>query len=347
MNRLAGFLGKSQDSSLRAKRSNHSSILNQGNRRDCFGPATLRQALGEVTLAMAKSGFFRQSIAAVLVVYALSAGSIMATDFPNSHDMAVGGTFLLSASAPTTLVNAPGCAPPPYRLGVEIGYDRKYDLGDMDHLFIVGAARHKKFSGALGLAQFGKSDLYAERAIKASATYSPSALSFGLSATLFQVEFGNNYGRFSTQTVGAGIGYSMGRFLGLVVAENLTRPRLMPTAKPYPLTGSLNLEWSTIKRLSILARVIKTEQEKIKYGLGQRIPLMRTSALFWGISTQPLEYGAGIDIGARWFTFTYAAKIHPVLGFSHNVSILLMRQSHSKPSPDSQGSPGTMEDDFE
>jgi hypothetical protein len=283
-------------------------------------------------------------LAAVWVVFTLSAGSIAATDFPMSHDMAVGGTLLLSAGTPTTLVNAPGCATPPYLLGLEIGYDRKYDLGELDHLFLSGGFRHRAMSGAIGYAQFGKSDLYAERTIKASATYSARALSFGLSATLFQVEFGGNYGRFSTETFGAGIGYRKERFLGLVLADNLTRPRLMPSAQPYPRTVSLNLEWSTIRQLSILARVIKAERENIRYGLGQRIPLTRTSALLWGISTRPLEYGGGIDIGTRWFTFTYAAKIHPVLGFSHNVSILLIRRSHSKLSPDS---PGSLENEFE
>lgn len=278
-------------------------------------------------------------VCAALLQLSLSpAGAI---DFPNSHDMALGGTPQLSNCAPSTLVNAPGCRIENYLLGLEIGYDRRYDLSDLDHLFVVGAVRHGRFSGALGLAQFGQSELYAERTTKASATYSVRAISFGLTATLFQVEFGRNYGRFHATTFGAGLGYTGKRLRALLVADNLTRPRLMPTAEAYSMQGSLNLEWKTSRNLSTTTRVIKVENSAVRYGLGQRIPLTGNSALLWGISTSPLEYGGGIDIGTRWISFTYAAKIHPVLGFSHNVSILLMRRSHSKPSP------GTLEDEFE
>jgi len=282
-----------------------------------------------------------QCVTMVTAIMALLSWPTGAIDFPNSHDMAVGGTLILSGGAPTALVNAPGCAIGSYLTGLEIGYDRQYDLSELDHLFIAGAVRHKRFSGALGLSQFGKSDLYAERIIKASATYSTQALSFGLSATLFQAQFGRDYGEFHTTTFGAGLGYRKGRFLGLALADNLTRPKLFSSAEPYPRVGSVNLEWSTERRLAILARAVKTERQKIRYGLGQRIPLTRTSSLLWGISTRPLEYGGGIDIGAEWFTFSYAAKIHPVLGFSHNVSILLTHRGHSK------SSPGRMGDEFE
>jgi hypothetical protein len=142
---------------------------------------------------------------------------------------------------------------------------------------------------------------------------------------LFQVEFGGNYGRFNTSTFGAGVGYTGKRLRALLTADNLTRPKLFGAAEPYPLTGSLHLEWKTTRSLSTTVRATKIENESVGYGLGQRIPLSGGSALHWGVSTHPVEYGGGVDIGTRWFTFTYSARIHPVLGFSQNVSIGIMR----------------------
>lgn len=260
-------------------------------------------------------------------LWACFASTLNAIEFPNSHEMATGGTIQLSGSGPSTVVNAPGLRIENYEAGLELGYVRRYDLSDLDHLFVTGAGRYKKFSGGIGLAQFGKSELYTEKMVKGSLSFGMKAVSFGVSATVFQVEFGRNYGSWSASTFGAGVGYTGNRLRALLTADNLTRPKLFAGAVPYPLTGSWHLEWKTARNLSTMVRATKEENESVSYGLGQRIPLSNTSALYWGVSTRPVEYGGGLDIGTKWFTFTYSARIHPVLGFSQNVSIGFMRSA--------------------
>ncbi len=251
---------------------------------------------------------------------------VRAFDYPVSRAMSMGGITVLSHPSPTDIVANPGLVVSDFSLGVEFGYVQQYDLRDLDRLFLAGAAKYKSFTGGIGLAQFGKSDLYSEKLIKGALGYSIRDISVGGSVSILQVEFGGNYGRFNSATVGAGIGYARGQFRAHLSGDNLTAPKLFTSADPYRRIGKAIFEWETPRHLSTSVQATKIEKEQVRYGIGQRIPLRAGSALYWGVSTRPLEYGGGVDIGARWFTVTYAAKIHPVLGFSQTVSVSVLKR---------------------
>jgi hypothetical protein len=140
-----------------------------------------------------------------------------------------------------------------------------------------------------------------------------------------RIEFGGNYDRFSMATVGLGAGYTKGQFKVHLAADKLTNPRPTPSSEPFGRTGTAIVEWTTPKSLSTVVRASRVEKKAMKYAIGQRIPLARGSALYWGISTRPVEYGGGVDVATRLFTLTYGAKVHPVLGLSHSVSIAVFR----------------------
>lgn len=268
----------------------------------------------------------RLRVLIAMLIALVSAVRVHAFDCPVSHAMSMGGISVLSRPSPTDMVAIPGLDVNDYRLGVEFGYQRQYDLSDLDRLFLAGVVKHKKFTGGIGLAQFGKSDLYSEKLIKGTLSYSVKAFCIGASVSALQVEFGGSYGRFNTTTVGAGIGYTRGQFRVHLSGDNLTAPKLFSSADPYRRTGKAIFEWETPHHLSTSVQATKTEKEQVRYGIGQRIPLRAGSALYWGVSTRPLEYGGGVDIGARWFTLMYAAKIHPVLGFSQTVSVSILKR---------------------
>ena len=249
-----------------------------------------------------------------------------AFEYPSSHAMSTGGITVLSHPSPTDIVANPGLPMPEYSLGSEFGYVQQYDLRDLDRLFLVGAAKYKSFTGGIGLAQLGKSELYSEKLIKGTLSYLVKDFCIGGSVSFLQVEFGGNYGRFTSATMGAGVGYTRGPFRAHLSGDNLTAPKLFSSADPYQRVGKAVFEWETPRHLSTLVQATKTEKEQVRYGIGQRIPLKAGSALYWGVSTRPLEYGGGVDIGARWFTLTYAAKIHPVLGFSQTVSVSILKR---------------------
>lgn len=257
----------------------------------------------------------------LLAVMALAPTGIYAFDLADAHAPALGQTVVLSQSTPTTLINTPGGEMIVRSIRFEIGYNRKYDLADLDRLFVAAATRRGPVTAAIGLSQFGRSALYSEKLLKGMISYRRGQASIGLTGSAINVQFGNNYGQYWAGTFGAGLAVRSARLLGSVVADNLTRPKLFGSALPYPRTARVNIELLTERHLSVTLRMTMTEHEKPRVGLGQRIPLSKMSALYWGVSTRPLEYGAGVDIGRKGMVFTYAAAIHPVLGFSQTIAL--------------------------
>lgn len=271
----------------------------------------------------------RSTLAAVGLISVLVSAAA-AFDFPQSHSAGAGGVTILSHASPSDMIALPGTVAEHFAVGFESGYLRQYDLKDLDRLYVAAAGTYRRFFGGIGLAQFGISDLYAEKTVKATAGYRLGEFTAGGSISAMRVEFGGNYGSASLITFGLGAGYTNGRFRAHVSGDNLTNPKMFDVSEPVRRRGSAIAEWSTAKRLATVIAATKVEKESVKYSIGQRIPLARGSALYWGVSTRPVEYGGGVDIATKIFTLTYGAKIHPVLGLTHSVSISICKARSSE-----------------
>jgi hypothetical protein len=274
-------------------------------------------------------------LCAVATMTAGVGSAVGAFDFVDVHALGSGQTAALSQASPGCLVNNPGVGFDVGGARFEVGYTRRYDLADLDRLHLAVAARRGAFSAAAGISQFGKSSLYSERIAKAMVSVERGKFSFGLTGSAMEVQFGNNYGRFNAVTFGGGMGVRTPHLLVSLSADNLTRPGLYSGVQEYARSGVINLELLTTRKLSLMVRTVMTENERPRAGLGQRIPLAKSSALYWGVSARPLEYGGGIDIGTKRLVFSYAASIHPVLGFSHTVSLGLGTKPRKIDLPDS------------
>ena len=49
--------------------------------------------------------------------------------------------------------------------------------------------------------------------------------------------------------------------------------------------------------------------------------MAENGAIVWGVETEPLKYGAGFEMKLLGGRLAYSFSLHPVLGFSHVVSI--------------------------
>jgi hypothetical protein len=63
------------------------------------------------------------------------------------------------------------------------------------------------------------------------------------------------------------------------------------------------------------------QAQKPRFSLGQRILLAGTSALLIGISTSPLQYGGGLELGIKQGGISYDAAYHPVLGLTQTITV--------------------------
>ena len=263
----------------------------------------------------------RKMMLAISVVSAWFASEAGAFEYITSRGAGMGGTVILSEPSASILVSVPGGGIAAGEWQIETGYNRKYELADLEHLFLAAAYRWRAITSAVGLSQFGRSDLYTERTMKWSLAVQVDSLSIGASLSRMAVDIGNNYGQLRAATLGIGGSYRTRRLFLAVEADNLTSPKLHKQAVAIRPVYSFYSELKGKGSFSITARAAFEKREKPQWALGQRIRLSDGSAFFWGISAEPTEYGGGIELRVKAGSILYATSVHPVLGFSHTISV--------------------------
>ena len=228
---------------------------------------------------------------------------------------------MLSRPNAVNLVNLSGDGRTSGAYQFDIGYNRRFELADLDYFFIAGAWRHRQVTIALGAAQFGKSDLYAEQLLKGSISVTYRAFTLGVAPSALQIQIGNGYGALRAAALGAGATYSARTFMVNVVADNLTSPKLLEHGGSFKPTYTLVSEYFGHRAFSVVGRVRAESGQNPQFGLGQWIRLNERSAFFWGVAGEPTEYGGGVEIDMPFGAATYAVAIHPVLGLTHTVTV--------------------------
>lgn len=254
----------------------------------------------------------------ILAVLLLGA-SVQPYDLQPSRGPGAGRTILLSESNALDLASVPtgGIEMAGYRF--DAGYNRRFELSELDQVYLAGAFRYKSVSLAIGGSQFGKSALYTEKTFKTTVAWHFRKYVFGLTGSTRSYEFGGEYPRLSASTLGLGGAVRFQRLFFALAIDNLTHPTLYERAEPTEVTYALHGELIGKGNISTLVNAIFQKGETTRLALGQRIPLSAVAGLYWGISTEPLEYGGGLDIGVGSFDLSYMVSVHPTLGVTHTI----------------------------
>ena len=248
-------------------------------------------------------------------------GQATAFEFVTTHGLGMGETAMLSRSSASSLVSLPAGGIKPGEWLVETGYSRRFEMRDLDRPFVAAAYRRQRLSAAVGLSQFGRGDLYAEKTLKSTLVYQLDSVSVGVSLSGMMVDIGGGYGGLRAATFGLGAAYRSGRWFVAIAADNLTSPRLAENSVAMEPVYSLYGELIGKGSFSVTGRATLQDCERPQYGLGQWLRLSGESAFFWGISTAPLEFGGGIELHILDAAISYATSVHPVLGFSHTIAV--------------------------
>ena len=256
-----------------------------------------------------------------IVLLLSNAGNLLAFEFATGRGTGLGQTVILSRSSASALVSVPTGGIASGEVKLELGAARKFGMKDLDQAFVAVAYRYRSFTSSLGLAQFGYSDLYSERTVKVGVAWHIDSLTIGTTLSGLLVSFGGQYDRLSVATFGAGASYRTSRVMGAVAADNLTSPRLDKNSPAVNPTYSAYLEVLGEGSFSIMGRVTLEKTERPQFALGQKTDISERGALFWGLSTAPLEYGGGVEVTVENRHICYAISYHPTLGLSHSLSL--------------------------
>jgi len=259
---------------------------------------------------------------AALLLSLILCSPAMALEIVRSAGGGMGETISIRQSAPTDLLTLPTGALSDRDWMLETGYNRQYELSDFDQFFIAGAGRYGRFTGALGLQQFGSADFYREQTLKGSLGFTYDSLTVGLSLAGMQVHFGDDPD-FHLRAISWGVGASYRHqfIAGGIAVDRLNCPVLYEGSVAFQREYSLYAELTSHPSFSVLGRITMEKFQKPQLAIGQRIALAEQSSFTWGLSTEPFTFGGGVQLYVSRAAISYAANYHPVLGLSHTITV--------------------------
>nr|MBN2278354.1 hypothetical protein [candidate division Zixibacteria bacterium] len=260
---------------------------------------------------------------AIILLIILAAVPVYGYDFEAGRISGMAGSIMLSNPSATDLISCPVILPEAGRIVFETGYQRKFELSDLDRVYAAAGYRYRGLSTSLGFSQFGRSGYYTEQLIKSSLVFNYRWFSLGVGGGVKLVEIGEVERKYSLSAVGIDLaaGFKYKVFHAAAIAENINRPRLDENAPADQPVYSIYGEIEGSADFSVVGKVAFEKYEKPRLSIGQYIRIMNDNALFWGVSNNPLTYGGGVEIKYSMFGLMYAVSYHPVLGFTHNISL--------------------------
>jgi len=255
---------------------------------------------------------------------------LQATEFISSRGEGLARTVTLSYPSASTLVNLPVADLPSGSWSVETGYNRLFELSDLDQVFVATAGRWRKVSVAVGLSQFGQSGLYTEKLMKGSLGIHLKQFAIGLTASGELVEIGDIYGDLRAAGLGVSAAYHWQWLRVAVMADDLNSPSLHEKSLDSKPRWNGYVEFRSKQSFLLTGRVLMQTDQTAQFAFAQWLNLSSQAAFYWGIQTEPLRYGAGIELEFRKMRFTYATSVHPTLGFTHTVAVSVGVGTHRK-----------------
>ncbi|MEW5993867.1 MAG: hypothetical protein AB1744_05670 [Candidatus Zixiibacteriota bacterium] len=244
-----------------------------------------------------------------------------AFQLPTGRGAGLGETVVLSRSPATVLVLIPSGGINHRELKIDLAADRGFAMRELDRATVAAAWRCRSVTVAAGMAQLGFTGLYTERTCRFGAAWHTGPVAVGGTCSALSVSFGGRYPGLSATTLGVDLSYRSSRVLGALSIDNLTSPRLEENSPAFEPTYSALVEIIGLGSFSLTGRATLERYQKPQFAVGQIVDVSRHGALFWGMSSAPLEYGGGVEVAVERSRIAYAASYHPTLGLSHSVTL--------------------------
>jgi len=258
---------------------------------------------------------------AIIIILLVFIGSADAYDIFGGMQNGMGGTVMFTSPDASALLNCPAGLINDRQIVFETGWNRKYELSDLDRVFIAAGYRYKQFTAVFGFSQMGESDYYSEKILKFNLAYRAKHYSAGLLTSGRIVEIGIDIGRLQAASIGLCAGVHYGRYHVGIVVDDINKPEIDDILHGENIKYNIYAEIDGGTIHSITGRLIFEKYEKPRVSLGQHIQLTGRNSLFWGLSHNPLTYGGGVRVLYSGASLTYSVSYHPALGFTHDVSI--------------------------
>jgi len=255
------------------------------------------------------------------ITFVLLAATAAAYDMTTVRTEGLGGAIALSRPNATDLTELPVASLPEGRLLIDLGATRQYELSQLDQAFLAFAGRYRLLTAAASVSFFGDEDLLLERTSKLALAAAYQHYHLGATISHRHLSFGGGFESLSATTFGLSAAFHWRPIHLALVGDNLSRPRLHQAAPPEEPRYSLFAEIEGRGSYSVVARATAQTNQDLQLAFGQLVQVTDYGLIFWGIATQPMKYGGGIQLTYGPTLITYAASYHPDLGFSQTISL--------------------------
>ncbi len=261
-----------------------------------------------------------KNVFTIIFLLLISAG-LYGYDVEGGRQSGMAGTIIMSTPSAHGLLSCPTNNLFPKQFVIESVANKKYGLADLDQVSILAAYRFKKFTAAFGFSRFGTPDYYTEKNIRAVLSYHKNSITAIMITSGRLIEIGGKYGNLRAASVGLGVSYFKDNYYFGLTIDDINKPKIANNVDGENTKLNLYAEIDGSEKHSVTGRLILEKYEKPLLSFGQFINLTEKNGLFWGLSFNPLKYGGGFEIEYKKFSFVYGVSHHPVLGFSHTVSL--------------------------
>lgn len=257
----------------------------------------------------------------IMIVLLFMGGTLNALEFATGRGNGLGGGLLLSESSASVLVSVPTGGIKPGEGKIEITAERRFEINDLDQMSVAAAYRYNNLTLAMGIAQFGYRDFYAERTGKINLSYQTGIFSGGISLSGMLVDFGGYYEQLRASTFGLGMAVRTEKIYGALVADNIDTPTLHDNGLEMNPIYTAYVEYRTNSAISSIGRMTLEDTKKPQLAVGQYFYISKKVSMFWGLASEPTVFGGGLEVSHRLGGISYATSYHPVLGFVHRISL--------------------------
>lgn len=261
------------------------------------------------------------TIIRVCVLIATSVTTTVSQTFVSADVVANGGCPSLSNPSSTAMIAIPGLVATNSGYLFDIGWERKFQLKELDRMYLSTSMTTSFGSMSVGFDQFGLTDLYSEKTARLTLSHSFGNVGGGILLEGSQVSFARGYQSLSKASVGCGISASFSKLAFAIAGYDLNSPSYDSHSPATPRNGRIYAEYSGANRATASAYLGVTEKSKPQFGFGQRLSISESADLLFGAETLPTEYSAGLLFSHGKSLFSYAATYHADLGISHLMSI--------------------------
>ncbi len=239
----------------------------------------------------------------------------------SSRGAMLGGSLSMSNPSATDFLSAPGLVGADRMLYLDAGVARRFNLSELDIGYLALGYRRGNLLFSLGVQQSGSTDLFAEQVARLALGYQLRNVSASVTLSSKRFEFGGGYQALNASALGFGAGVSTSYGTLRATVDNINNPSFSQLAPKEPRQAAVFAEYTGNHSYTISASAHFEEDAIPDFGLGQTVTLTDYAKLSWGISSEPLIYGAGFEIRQSRITFIYAGSIHPALGFSQSLTL--------------------------